>query len=80
MSEAQQIIAKNYENLCNDIGLDPMDLEFNKEVYATVRSLVYDWMYDYSTLNECDGFSNEERRDLKEDYKANKYEVLFNQY
>ena len=80
MSEAQEIIAKNYENLCNDIGLDPMDIEFNKEVYASVRGIVYEWMYDSSTLNEHDGFSKEEIRELRADYKPSKYETLFNQY
>ena len=79
MSEAQQIIAKNYENLCNDIGLDPMDLEFNKEIYASIRKLVYDFMYDYSTAKDI-GLDDHELAELKADYKPSKYETLFNQY
>lgn len=79
MSEAQEIIAKNYENLCNDIGLDPMDLEFNKEIYASVRGIVYDMMYDYSTAKDV-GLEDHELEQLKVDYKPSKYETLFNQY
>ena len=79
MSEAQDIISRNYENLCNDIGLDPMDLEFNKEVYATVKSLVYELMYDYSTAQDV-GLEDDELKQLKADYKPSKYETLFNQY
>ena len=79
MSEAQKIIAKNYENLCNDIGLDPMDMEFNKEVYASVRFTVYEMMYDYSTVKDA-GLDDHELEQLKADYKPNKYETLFNQY
>ena len=78
MSEAQEIIAKNYENLCNDIGLDPMDMEFNKQVYASVRFTVYEMMYDYSTVEDA-GLDDHELEQLKADYKPNKYETLFNQ-
>ncbi len=79
MSEAQEIIAKNYENLCNDIGLDPMDIEFNKDVYASVRGIVYEMMYDYSTVKDA-GLDDYVLVQLKADYKPSKYETLFNQY
>lgn len=79
MSEAQEIIAKNYESLCHGIGLDPMDMEFNKQIYASVRGIVYEMMYDYSTAQDV-GLEDHELEQLKVDYKPNKYETLFNQY
>tara|TARA_R110002073_G_scaffold321081_1_gene497002 strand:+ start:1131 stop:1370 length:240 start_codon:yes stop_codon:yes gene_type:complete len=79
MSEAQEIIATNYKNLCDDIGLDPMDLEFNKDLYASVRHIVYDWAYDYSTAQDM-GLEDHELEKLKSDYKPNKYEIEYNKY
>ena len=79
MSEAQEIIARNFEQICKDVNIET-DGEFGRlektKLYTAIRSFVYEWMYDYSTLNEHDGFSNEDRRELKAEYKPNKYESL----
>ena len=74
MSEAQQIIEKNYESLCNDLSIDPNDLESNKEVYESIRYLVYEYMYDFSSAQD-NGTDEEELAELKEAYKPNKYEA-----
>tara|TARA_B100001769_G_scaffold255642_1_gene232307 strand:+ start:16 stop:255 length:240 start_codon:yes stop_codon:yes gene_type:complete len=79
MSEAQEIIAQNFEQICKDVGI-PTDGEFGQlektKLYTAIRAFVYEWMYDFSTLNEHDVFSKEEIRELKADYKPNKYESL----
>ena len=79
MSEAQEIIAQNFEQICKDVG-SPTDGEFGQlettKLYTAIRAFDYEWMYDSSTLNEHDGFSKEEMRELKAEYKPNKYESL----
>ena len=73
MSEAQQVIEKNYINLCNDMGLDPEDMKLTHEVYEAVRQQVYEWMYDYESIVDA-GLDHEELLELKKEYKENKYE------
>mgnify|MGYP003645024044 FL=1 len=77
MSEPQEIIARNFEQICKDVNIET-DGEFGQlektKLYTAIRSFVYEWMYDSSTLNEHDGFSKEEIRELKAEYKPNKYE------
>ena len=79
MSEAQQTIAKHYENICKDLGQDPMELVRNRNIYKTVRDLVYDYQYDFGTIEDA-GLDEEELQILKEQYSRNKYESIFLTY
>lgn len=81
MSEAQEIIARNFEQICKDVSIET-DGEFGQlektKLYTAIRSFVYEWMCDISTLKDA-GLSAEELNEMKEEYKPNKYETLFNQ-
>lgn len=80
MSEAQEIIARNFEQICKDVNIET-DGEFGRlektKLYTAIRSFVYEWMCDISTLKDA-GLSAEELNEMKEDYKPNKYETLLN--
>ena len=76
MSEAQQLIQKHYENICRDLWTDPEDLGRNLEVYKSIRNLIYDCFYDYSTVLNS-GLDDDEIAKLKKEYKPNKYEKAF---
>ena len=78
MSEPQQLIQKHYENLCQDLWTDPEDLERNLEIYKSIRNLIYDCFYDYSTVLNS-GLEDHEIAKLKRDYKPNKYELKYNE-
>ncbi len=78
MSEAQEIIAQNFEQICKDVGisLDDKYGELEKtKLYTAIRSFVYEWMYDYSTAKDS-GLSDHILNQMKADYKPNKYESL----
>ena len=76
MSEPQEIIARNFEQICKDVNI-PTDGEFGQlektKLYTAIRSFVYEWMCDISTLKDA-GLSAEELDKMKEEYKPNKYE------
>jgi hypothetical protein len=82
MSEAQKIIEKNFEQICKDVNIET-DGEFGRiekiRLYNAIRSFVYEWLCDFSTLKDA-GLSAEELNEMKKEYKPNKYETLFNQY
>ena len=78
MSEAQKLIEKHYENLCKDLWTDPEDLERILEVYKSIRNLIYDCFYDYSTVLNS-GLEKWEIEKLKKEYKQNKYDKRFNE-
>lgn len=79
MSEAQEIIARNFEQICKDVNIET-DGEFGQlektKLYTAIRSFVYEWMCDISTLKDA-GLSAEELNKMKEEYKPNKYEQLW---
>ena len=79
MSEPQEIIARNFEQICKDVNI-PTDGEFGQlektKLYTAIRSFVYEWMCDISTLKDA-GLSAEELNKMKEEYKPNKYEQLW---
>jgi hypothetical protein len=76
MSEPQEIIARNFEQICRDVGISLDDkygqLEKTK-LYTAIRSFVYEWMYDYSTSKDI-GLSDHILEAMKKNYKPNKYE------
>jgi|TARA_X000001382_G_C3098771_1_gene155966 hypothetical protein len=78
MSEPQEIIARNFEQICKDVNI-PADGEFGQlektKLYTAIRSFVYEWMCDISTLKDA-GLSAEELDKMKAEYKPNKYESL----
>ena len=67
MSTAQQIIEKNFEQLCKDvIGHldDSSNFEERVELYRAIRAFTYEFLYDSSTVDDAG--------DAK--YIANKYD------
>lgn len=78
MSEAQEIIARNFEQICKDVGI-PAEGEFGQlektKLYTAIRSFVYEWMCDISTLKDA-GLTTAELNQMKADYKPNKYESI----
>ena len=76
MSEAQEIIAQNFEQICNDVGI-PTEGEFGQlektKLYTAIRAFVYEWMCDISTLKDA-GLTAEELDQMRKEYKPNKYE------
>ena len=67
MSTAQQIIEKNFEQLCKDVIGDLDDsigFEEKVELYRAIRAFTYEFLYDSSTVDDAE----------EEKYIANKYD------
>ena len=78
MSEAQKIIARNFEQICKDVDIST-EGEFGQlektKLYTAIRSFVYEWMCDISTLKDA-GLTDEELDQMRKEYKPNKYESI----
>ena len=78
MSEAQKIIARNFEQICKDVDIST-EGEFGQlektKLYTAIRSFVYEWMCDFGTLRDA-GLTAEELDQMRKEYKPNKYESI----
>jgi len=82
MSEAQRIIARNFEQICRDVNI-PNEGDFGElgeleksKLYTAIRSFVYEWLCDISTIKDA-GLSAQELNEMENAYKPNKYEKRF---